>query len=555
MGAHALPGRVTAALALAVAIALAAAAPAGAARPTGRHLVTFEKEAVARSSSTLGAVLSRTGVRRAGRGVPRIGVATVRGPAAAIARLRRDPAVRSVSVEWERDLRRVPSDPALTTPETEFTSGVPPGTPIQWALARQGFPRAWDTATGAGAVVGVLDTGADGTNPELAGKMASADAAGASSPLTDEDGHGTHTAGLACAATDNGIGLAGAGFGCRLAVVKLGTTITGGIRDEDIVDGIRIATDRGADAINMSFGGGVTNAVLRQAIEYAVSKGVVLVASASNGDVSDQGAPAVELQPGDAPNLGAGRGLVVTAAEFDDTRAATGFGGQISLAAYGFFDDGALGPPGLISAYPRQHTPREGVSFLDGCQCRRALADGDYYGYLQGTSMSAPQVAGLAALISDLNPFLSLRDKLTLIKQSARRQGGWSPELGWGIIDAGAAVEAARRIDRLAPSSKARGKRRVRLRRKRSVRVRLRWSGSDTPGRAHLVPSGVARYTLYMKRGRGKYRRVRRSTTRRTAVLRLRRGVYRFYTRSRDRAGNLEAKPRRADLRLVAVAR
>ena len=551
MGAEALPGRRAAALALAGAIALAAASPAGAARPTGRHLVTFEKASVARSSSALGAVASRTGVRRAGRGVPRLGVATVRGSAAAITRLRRDPAVRSVSVEWERDLRRVPNDPALSTAETEFTTGVPPGTPIQWALARQGFPRAWDVATGAGAIVGALDTGVDGGNPEFAGKIASADAVGTSSPLTDEDGHGSHTAGLACAGTDNGIGLAGAGFGCRLAVVKLGTTITGGIRDEDIVDGIRIATDRGADAINMSFGGGVTNAVLRQAIEYAVSKGVVLVASASNEDVADQGAPAVELQPGDAADVNAGRGLVVTAAEFDDTRAGTGFGAQISLAAYGFFDDGTLGPPGLISAYPRQHTPREGISFLDGCQCRRVLADGGHYAYLQGTSMSAPQVAGLAALISDLNPFLSLRDKLTLMKQTAR-QGGWSPELGWGIVDAGAAVDAARRIDRRAPGSKARAKKRLRLKRgARRVRIRVRWSGSDRAGAPALLPTGVRGYDLYVKRGRGRYRRVRKATRRRSTVLRLRRGIYRFYTRATDAAGNREAAPRRADVRVV----
>ena len=549
MGAKALPGRRTAALALAAAMALATAAPAEAARPTGRLLVTFQKASVARSSSALGAVLARTGVRRAGRGVPRLGVATVRGSAGAVARLRRDPAVRSVSVEWQRDLRRTPNDPALTTPETEFTAGVPPGTPIQWALARQGFPRAWDVATGAGGIVGALDTGVDGGNPEFAGKIVSADVAGTSSPLTDEDGHGTHTAGLACAGTDNGIGVAGAGFGCRLAVVKLGATI----RDEDIVDGIRIATDRGADAINMSFGGGATNAVLRQVVDYAVSKGVVLVASASNDEVEDQGAPAVELQPGDASNIAAGRGLVVTAAEFDDTRAGTGYGPQISLAAYGFFDDGALGPPGLISTYPRTHTPREGISFLDGCQCRRGLAGGDHYAYLQGTSMAAPQVTGLAALISALNPFLGLRDKLTLIKQTARGRGAWSPELGWGIIDAGrgrrgraqdrppgprlegAREEAAASEARLAPGSDEGAL--VGLGPRRGARP-------AAVGRAQLRP-------LREARPRALPARAGSPTPRRSAVLRLRRGVYRFYTRARDGARNKEAAPRRADVRVV----
>lgn len=558
MGADALlprsPRRL-AAVAAGLLLAGLASAPAEAARPTGRYLVAFEKASTARSSAALSAVLARTGTRRAGRGVPQLRIATVRGSAASIARLRRDRTVRSVSVEWERDLRRVPNDPALSTAETEFTTGVPGGTPIQWALARQGFPRAWDFTTGSGAVVGVLDTGADVGNPELAGKIATADGAGATEPLIDSDGHGSHTGGLACAATDNGVGVAGAGFGCRLAVVKLGmNTLTGSIRDEDIVDGIRLATNRGADAINMSFGGGATNAALSLAIDYAVSRGVVLVASASNDDVSDQGAPAVELQPGDAPDMAAGRGLVVTAAEFDDTRAGTGFGGQISVAAYGFFDDGLNGPPGVISTYPRNSTPREGTTPLDGCDCRRALGDGSHYAYLQGTSMAAPQVAGLAALLSSLNPFLTLRDKLTVIKQTARRSGGWGPELGWGIIDAGSAVEAARRIDRRAPSSKARAKKRNRVRRGRKrVRLRVKWSRSDAGGSPGLLPAGVRDYDLYFKRGRGRYRRARIATRRRSALLRLRPGIYRFYTRARDRVGNREAKPRRADVRVVVL--
>jgi serine protease len=540
------------ALLAAAAAALLGAAPAQAAQPSGRLLVSFEETGVAKSSARLSAVLARTGVRKAGRGIPALGIATVRGSGAALAKLRRDPSVRSVSVEWERDLRRMPNDPALGAPEARFTSGVPAGTPVQWPIARQGFPAAWDVTTGGRALVGVIDSGIDAGHPEFAGKIASADAAGASAPGSDEDGHGTHVAGLACAGTDNGFGVAGAGFGCRLAVVKVGQTILGEIRDEDIVDGIRIATDRGVDAINMSFGGGASNAALRQAIDYAVARGVVLVASASNGDTEDQGAPAVELQPNDAPNIDAGRGLVVTAAEFDDTRAGTGRGPGISLAAYGFFDDGSDGPPGVPSAYPGNPTPRESLLSPPPCNCRFDLGGDDRFAYLQGTSMSAPQVTALAALVADLNPFLSLREKLRLIKETARRSGGWSPELGWGIVDAGRAVDAARRMDRRAPASRARAKRGLRLRPgARRVALRVRLSRSDAGGAPGLVPAGVRDLDLYAKRGRGKYRRVRRATRRRSSVLRLRPGVYRLYTRARDRAGNREAAPRRADVRIV----
>lgn len=538
-------------LALAV---LGTAAPAQAARPTGRYLVTFEKGPTARSSAAASAVLARTGVRQAGRGVPALSIATVQGSSSALARLRRDRSVRSVSVEWERDLRRMPNDPALSTPETQYTNGVPPGTPIQWALARQGFPAAWETTTGQGAIVGAVDSGVDGSTADMSGKIASADAVSSSAPTSDPDGHGTHTAGLACAATDNGAGIAGAGWGCRLAVVKLGPGPNGGIRDQDIIEGIRIAVDRGAQAINMSFGGGDPNPALGQVIDYAVSKGVVLVAAASNNPDVDQGAPASMLQPGNAPDLAAGRGLVVTAANFFDRRASTGLGNQISVAAYGFFDEGPQGPPGLISTFPATGASREGTPplFAGGCGCRRPIGSDDDYAYLAGTSMSTPQVTGLAALVSALNPYLSLREKLTLIKQRARGAGRWGPDLGWGIIDAGRTVDAARRVDHLAPASRARAKRRVRARRAAArAKVRIRWSFADPAGRPGLIPSGARDADLYVRRGRGRYRRVRRSARTRSALVRLKPGVYRFYTRGRDRAGNREAVPRKADVRLV----
>ena len=537
------PVRACAALALAFLLVLTVASPAGAARLTGRHLVVFEEPATARSSSALHAVLARAGLSKAGRGVPALGVATVRGSSAALARLRRTPGVRSVSPEWQRDFRRMPNDPALSLPETEY--GGAGGAPIQWALAREGFPAAWDVTTGRGAVVGVLDSGVDGAHPQVGPKIHSADEIGTGSGATvDEEGHGTHVSGIVCAVTNDRIATAGAGWDCRVAMVKVARLF-----DEDIVAGIQRAVDRGADAINMSFGGGGSSEVLSMAIDRAVAAGVVLVASAANSAEIDQGAPAALLQPSDAPDIGAGRGLVVTAVDFAGRRPGTGFGPQISLAAYGFYSE-AAGPPGLISTYPGNSTPREAGGPLFGCDCRRDFFGDPRYAYLQGTSMAAPQVTALAALVGNLNPFLSAQQKIRLIKETARRTGGWSPDTGWGILDAGRAVRAAQRMDRNAPASKARAKRRVRPGSRRA-RLRVRWRGSDAPGTPSLIPSGVASYDLYMKRDRGGYRRVRRATRRASTVVRLRTGVYRFYTRARDGAGNVEAKPRRADVRVV----
>jgi subtilisin family serine protease len=548
----------TLATALAAAAALVSAAPVQAAerpRPTGRWLVVFRSSGAVRSSASLNGVLARAGARRAGPVIGKLGVAPVRGSDASIRALRRDPRVEGVSREWYRVLRRVPNDPALHTVDTEW-SGTSPGTILQWALERERFYQAWDHATGSGARVAVIDTGVNGSHPEFAGKIATADAVGTSEPpLSDTNGHGTHTSGLACAGTNNGLGIAGAGYGCKLAVIKLGL-VGDGIPDDEIIAAIQLAADRGAKTISMSFGGGGPSVAYDRAFDYAISKGAVLVAAASNEATTDQGAPASQLQPNNASDIEAGRGLVVTAADFFDRRAGTGFGPQISVAAYGFYD-GTLssGPPGVISTYPPQGGPL-GLDCDDPLYipCRRTIGGDDRYAYLMGTSMATPQVAGLAALVADLNPSLSVHDRLKLIKQSAS-DPIWNENFGWGIIDAGAAISLARRIDRYPPSSRARASKRVRLRGHRRLKVRIRWSGSDHAGHAGLIPSGIRSYDLYMRRGRGRYRRIRRASRRRSAVLNLGAGTYRFYTRATDKSGNREAAPSRADARLLVKRR
>jgi subtilisin family serine protease len=535
---HRLMSALLAAAAIGAFLAYAASAADAAVKRTGRYLVVFEKTGAAKTSSVRSKVLARTGARNAGSGVPQLRIATVRASSKALEKLHRDPAVKSVSVEYARELRRTPNDPALA--QTEGAPDVPAGTSIQWPIIRQAFRTAWEITTGGGAIVGVIDTGLDGNHPDLRGKIRSADDAGSgSSPRTDGDGHGSHVAGLACAATNNGIGIVGAGWGCRLAIVKVPSPF---IPDEAIASGIRTAVVRGAQAINMSFGGGPPSDALEQAIRYAVARRVVLVAAASNDPDQDQGAPASQLQPGDAPDLARGRGLVVTSADFSNRRAGTGRGRQISLASYGFYDE-VEGPPGVVSTYPGGITLRE----LEFCFCRRSIGGDDRYAYLQGTSMAAPQVSAVAAMVGALNPFLPLSDRLRVIKQTASRSGGWSFELGWGILNAGRAVELARRTDRLGPNSRVTPRRGPRLRGASKVKVRINWTGSDPAGRAKLIASGIRSFDLYMKKGSGSYKRIRIGTKFSYALPKLGRGTYRFYTRALDRAGNREPAPRVAD--------
>ena len=220
---------------------------------TGNLLVLLDhsRADVAAGGSAVHAAIARLGARSAGRSVPQIGLITVRPPlglglTAFADSLRALPGVASVQVEHRYAPRSLPNDPALTAPDGN--SGV-----VQWALAREGFYQAWNISTGNGALVGVIDTGIDGSHPDLASKIAAAvdqqdpsDARG--NALTDEVGHGTHVASLACADTNNGIGMAGAGYNCKLVIEK------SDFSDSSIAAAIVDATDRHVQALNMSFG-------------------------------------------------------------------------------------------------------------------------------------------------------------------------------------------------------------------------------------------------------------------------------------------------------------
>src|SRR5256886_4605173 len=194
--------------------------------PTGRLLVLLRQPAGVGSAahmSAASAVVARAGARRSGADVPQIGLVTVRpAPGGSIgaltAALGRDPVVRSVQPEYRLELRAAPNDPALSQPET--ASGTPTGTPIEWAYQRQGLGHLWDVTHGDSAVVGVVDTGADASHPELAKKiMVAVDQAhDGLSPATDVDGHGTHVSSLACASTNDGTGVAAAGGNCQLVI-------------------------------------------------------------------------------------------------------------------------------------------------------------------------------------------------------------------------------------------------------------------------------------------------------------------------------------------------
>jgi subtilisin family serine protease len=545
---------------LALVLAIVAPAAASADTPTtGRLLVTLDKTATSHGHAGVQAaaasVLTSGGLRRDGAQIPQIGLVSVRPTAGTSAhalaqRLRRLAGVARVEVEHRHDLRLVPNDPGLSVPEP--APGTPAGTITEWWIPRLGMPAAWDITRGTGATVAVIDTGIDAAHPDLSGKIAGAtdnDAiAGHGAATVDENGHGTHVASLACAAGDNGVGIVGVGLDCRLLIYK------SDLGDGSVARSIIEASDAHADAINMSFGtDGSTPAagVIADAVNYAVAHDVVLVAAAADSPVDEQGDPANLLQPtGSGPDITAGRGLSVTAATNADARASfAGRGSQISLAAYGTFAE-STGPDGLLGAFPGNPTELEsgrgGLFPQPGCACRTTFQGDNRFAYLQGTSMATPMVTAVAALVKHLNPDLRAADVVRLLKQTASRPAGagWTPDLGWGIVNPVAALSAARVIDRHPPSSSLRGPKTIRTART----ITLRLSGGDAPVAPGVVAAGVAHFEIWRSTNRGTYKRVK-TTTKSTVKLKVRRGSrYRFYSIAVDKVGNREAVPGRPDL-------
>jgi subtilisin family serine protease len=165
--------------------------------------------------------------------------------------------------------------------------------PRQWGLTRIQAETAWATATGAGSTVAIVDSGVDLGHPDLAGNIVSPgrDFVENDNQAQDENGHGTHVAGIVAALTGNGVGVAGTAPNAGLLPVRV-LDEEGSGSTEDVAAGIRYAADNGADVINLSLGflSGVDKIILitgeldpvYDAIDHANSLGAVVVVAAGN---------------------------------------------------------------------------------------------------------------------------------------------------------------------------------------------------------------------------------------------------------------------------------
>ena len=250
--------------------AAAVGTPAAAARPTsGRIMVKFNPGVSERTKAAARAAVAATKVAA----IPQLGVDVLRVPApasaTALARLQRHAAIAYAEPDGIVQV-------ASTTPNDPYYGR-------QWSPAKTRATAAWDLTTGsASTVIAVLDTGVSSTHIELAGKLVPGrNVIGANANTEDDHGHGTQSAGVIGAVTNNATGVASYCWKCSIMPVKVMASNGLGTMS-DLAAGITWATDHGAKVISMSLSGPAGTSTLAGAVKYASDRGVVLAAAAGN---------------------------------------------------------------------------------------------------------------------------------------------------------------------------------------------------------------------------------------------------------------------------------
>ena len=319
--------------------------------------------------------------------------------AAAEAALRATPGVTGVEAPVTRSFSAIPNDPNYSSEKAY--------------LASVDAPAAWDRTHGAASVkIAVVDSGIDVNHEDLSSKIAGKyNADNGSTNITDDIGHGTFVAGVAAAATNNGHGIAGAGYDTSLLGVKIADS-SDELTVDDEIRGINWAVAHGADIINLSLGGTDYSAAEKAAVENAIARGVLVVAAAGND------ATTVKQYPAAYPGV-----IAVGAVDTATNKRASfsSYGSWVTLAAPGVNIEGT--------------TPTKGSEFFPAG--RYAKAD--------GTSFSSPLVAGAAALLKASNPDLTVTQLRHALVASA---GGFAGQgLGAGQVD------FARALDHVPPAA------------------------------------------------------------------------------------------------------
>jgi subtilisin family serine protease len=302
---------------------------------------------------------------------------------------------------------------AALMPAAIFAQAEDPLRWEQWGHDELHLDEAWETSTGEGVVIAILDSGIDLNHPDLVDKLVPGwDFIENDDQPQDENGHGTHVAGIAAATTNNGIGIAGAAPDSKIMPVRVMNAIGTGSPDV-IATAIVWAADHGADVINLSLGGNTDllsrifkSGPMNQAIIDATNKGVVVVAAAGNDDTF------IQAYRSDVP-------VIVVNASNE---------GDIPAQFTNWGDPRAVTAPGtrILSTAPTYPT-----------WIWKTGTDG--YEELDGTSMAAPYVAGVAALLVATRRGDSPTEIIDTLIETAQNPND-DPRLGAGIVNADRAV-------------------------------------------------------------------------------------------------------------------
>ncbi len=280
----------------------------------------------------------------------------------------------------------------------------------QWNLHNINIEAAWEETKGNGITVAVIDTGVTPVPDLKQTKFVKGyDFVSDRIEAYDDNGHGTHVAGTIAQSTDNNYGVAGIAYEAKIMPLKV-LSGSGGGTVADIAEAIRYAADNDADVINLSLGGAGESKIMQEAVDYAYEKGVVVIAAAGNENRNSASYPARY------PHV-----ISVSALDAANNKAPySNFGAGVDIAAPGGSEAGKI----------LQNTidPENGKAVFLG---------------FQGTSMAAPHVAGVAALIKAAG-IKEPDEVLSILKESSRKvEQDPLNHYGAGQLDAGTAVKLA----------------------------------------------------------------------------------------------------------------
>jgi subtilisin family serine protease len=326
-----------------------------------------------------------------------------------------EPGVYLLSLQGRDDIKNVVEelkknpDVEYAEPNYIYSAFIMPNDPsynLQWGPQKIFASSAWDVTEGSSnVVIAVIDTGVDYNHQDLSANIwcntkeipgngidddnngyiddirgwdfvrvpaawvgPGEDPGPPDNDPMDRFGHGTHVAGIAAGMSNNGLGIAGLAWGCKIMPLRAGYLCMDGggyLELSDIAEALHYAADNGANVVNMSFGCPYSSALLNEAVNYAHSKGCVLVAAAGNVDSYDAGKP---FYPAAYDNV-----IAVSAVDSEDKICVWNL---FAFSNFGSFVDICAPGTSILSTLPNNR-----------------------YGYESGTSMAAPFVAGLSALL------------------------------------------------------------------------------------------------------------------------------------------------------------